>query len=436
MDSQEKGVRTDIANEEGLSTAKGRKRVWLYVGLGATLLAVATAILFMIVRRNEVTPQTGADQEQQKYDAGQKEQDRQKAARLHDDTFIVRKEDDNQAQLNSLLKDLGMGKSPAAELPSPSVDHQAKADEEAIDFVLRNQASKPSPSSHSYESRPKPAQPETASADTDTRPMFVYSRTFGGAKYVDAQQKQTVQASNEPSSVSAPAQIASSELPKPAQSGAPATEQKTTLIYSNYPPVTMYEGEMLEAVLVNRIIADTEPSPVVCNLAKDLFDHNAEYVVLPANSRVLGLSQVVNYKGAHRLFISFNRIILPNGPSIDLPPSRKALKALDETGALGVVSKVERHWFLQFGTAIFFGALDGLAGAAQRNRDVFSTNAVILGRTSENFERILENIMSQYSTIVPTIRVDQGKKLLIYLSDDVLITPYAKISDRSYYAKR
>ena len=192
---------------------------------------------------------------------------------------------------------------------------------------------------------------------------------------------------------------------------------------------------MLEAVLVNRIIADTEPSPVVCHLAKDVFDHSAQYVVLPAGSRIVGLSQVVNYKGAHRLFISFHRIILPNGPSIDLPSSRKALKALDETGALGVVSKVERHWFLQFGTAIFFGVLDGLAGAAQRNRDVFSARSVIIGRTSENFERILENIMAQYSTIVPTIRVDQGKTMKIYLSDDILISPYAKISDR-YYAHR
>ena len=42
--------------------------------------------------------------------------------------------------------------------------------------------------------------------------------------------------------------------------------------------------------------------------------------------------------------------------------------------------------------------------------------------------------MAQYSSIVPTIRVDQGKKLKVYLSDDVLISPYAKITDRSYYA--
>jgi len=232
----------------------------------------------------------------------------------------------------------------------------------------------------------------------------------------------------------------SAKTAKPDAENAPkvdrTSEKKTQLIYTDYPPVTLYEGEMLEAVLVNRIIADTEPSPVICNLSRDLFDQSARYVVFPANSRVIGYSQVVNYKGANRLFVNFSRIILPNGPSMDLPSNQKALKALDETGALGVVSKVERHWFLQFGTSIFFGVLDGLAGVAQRNQDVFSTRAVVLGRTSENFGRILENIMAQYSTIVPTIRVDQGKTMRIYLSDDIVISPYAKIADRSYYASR
>jgi type IV secretory pathway VirB10-like protein len=40
--------------------------------------------------------------------------------------------------------------------------------------------------------------------------------------------------------------------------------------------------------------------------------------------------------------------------------------------------------------------------------------------------------MSQYSSIVPTITVRQGYKMKIYLSDDVLISPYARIKERSY----
>ena len=130
--------------------------------------------------------------------------------------------------------------------------------------------------------------------------MFVYSRGFGGAKYVDAPKKQPTGAA-----VAAPAKTDAEKSAKMVEQPA---EEKAHLIYTEYPPVTLYEGEMLEAVLVNHIIADTEPSPVVCHLARDLNDHSARYVVLPANSRVIGSSQVVNYKGAHRLFVNFSRI--------------------------------------------------------------------------------------------------------------------------------
>ena len=447
MSTEPREGQTDIAEEPSATPAKGRRRSWLLASLGAVLLTGVLAGMFVAVRRGRVgRPQpTAEDIEQQKYDTEQRQREDQKAAQLRDQPFLVRKEDDSQRQVNSLLKDLNAGKDPNGDLPTPLPDRQARAEEEAIAGVLREQGPvSPVPAYSGLPQAPRPTVAQTSQAATppekDTGPMFVYSRTFGGAKYVDTPRQQTAQRP-ETSPAERPVD-SSATVKRPVSSeaqnqpGDKPAEESTRLIYTDYPPVTLYEGEMLEAVLVNRIVADTEPSPVVCHLAKDVFDQTARYVVLPASSRIVGLSQVVNYKGAHRLFISFHRVILPNGPSVDLPSSRKALKALDETGSLGVVSKVERHWFLQFGTAVFFGVLDGLAGAAQRNRDVFSTRSVLLGRTSENFERILENIMAQYSTIVPTIVVDQGKTMKIYLSDDILISPYAKISDRSYYAHR
>jgi type IV secretory pathway VirB10-like protein len=441
VEPSEEQPTTEITEEPAVPPAKRRRRLWLFWGLGAGVLIVAIGVLLVRPWRGSPPQPTPEDEEQKKIDAEQRQREDQKAAQLRNDPFLVRKEDESQRQLNSLLKELNLGNASGADLPTPLFDRQARAEEEAIAGILRKQDPVTAHSDPPYVPRRTVVQTsQTAvSADKDVGPMFVYSRTFGGAKYVDTPQKQTAP-HLEPGSGEKPLDssprttknIASEVQNRPAEK---PTEEKTPLIYTELPPVTLHEGEMLQAVLVNRIIADTEPSPVVCHLAKDLFDHSARYVVLPAGSRIVGVSQVVNYKGAHRLFISFHRIILPNGPSIDLPSSRKALKALDETGALGVVSKVERHWFLQFGTAIFFGVLDGLAGAAQRNRDVFSANSVIIGRTSESFERILESIMAQYSTIVPTIRVDQGKTMKIYLSDDILISPYAKISDR-YYAHR
>jgi type IV secretory pathway VirB10-like protein len=433
-------LKTGIAEEKPAAPRKPGKRVWVLISLGAVLLIVALWVLIANLRKPGAhsRPPTAEEIEQQKYDSDQKDREKQKAAQIHDQSFLVRKDDDSQAQLNGLLKDLDIKKDSGTDLPRPLDDHKAKSEEEAIAHVLRSPTPAPSRSAAVNEipRRQSPqaaAQPDAGSMS----PMFVYSRDFGGAKYVDMPPKQAAQPPDIASvqrDVNSSARVTKPEnSPKPDQ---PPVEEKSHLIYTEYPPVTLYEGEMLDAVLVNRIIADTEASPLVCRLARDLFDQSARYIVLPASSRITGYSQVVNYKGAHRLFVNFNRIILPNGPSFELPSSRKALRALDETGAMGVVSQVERHWFLQFGTSIFFGVLDGLAGAAQRNQDVLSTGAVVLGRTSENFGKILENIMAQYSTIVPTITVNQGKTMKIYLSDDIVISPYAKITERSYYASR
>jgi type IV secretion system protein VirB10 len=110
------------------------------------------------------------------------------------------------------------------------------------------------------------------------------------------------------------------------------------------------------------------------------------------------------------------------------------MKAMDETGALGVVSNVNRHWMLQFGTAIMLGVLDGVAGYAQRNQQTVTAEGAVISRTSENFDRVLDRVMAQYSSIVPTISVDQGKTLRIYIADDILISPYSRLTERSYYA--
>jgi type IV secretory pathway VirB10-like protein len=424
---------TDIVEEKLATATKRKRRTWLLAPcIGVTLLGVGLLALFFAISRTKVhTPPprlTADDLEQQKYDARQKETEQLKAEQLRNDAFLIRNDEDTTVQLNNLMKDL---KEDA--LPVPAADpKQTHAQEEAIAGVIRDPLSQPHPVS--YESgRSHSLSAGGANAPNETpqgspQPMFVYSRTFGGAKYVE--QKESPRRIERPSKeVPPPLRPAFSEA---AQKPQEPKDEKTRILYTDLPPVTLYEGELLDAILVNRIVADTEPSPVICQVSKDVFDSDGRYVVFPANSRIVGSSQVVNYKGAHRLFISFHRIILPNGPAVEFPGSQKALRALDETGALGAVSNVNRHWLLQFGTAIFFGVLDGLAGAAQRHSEIFSATSIVIDRTSRNFERILDTIMSQYASIVPTITVHQGHKMKIYLADDVFISPYARIKERSY----
>ena len=202
--------------------------------------------------------------------------------------------------------------------------------------------------------------------------------------------------------------------------------------YGDRPAVRLYEGDFIDTVLQNRIVADKEPSPVVCYVTKDHFDPAGKWVVFPTGTRLIGLSQAVDYMGASRLFVKFNRMVLPNGSLVYFPESKKAALALDQTGAHGIVSKVNRHWMLQFGTAVFVGVLEGLGAAAQQHTDPYSGRAYVIEDTTDNFEKILNTIMQRYTNIVPTITVDAGKKVKVYLADDVEISPYSRIDERSY----
>ena len=429
----------DMPEEE---TAGRKKSLKPYIIAGiAALIIISVAVYAVLSNFNSndseiVFKPTAEDMEQLKYDAEQQARGQRQADNIHDQNFILR--ESTTASSNSLLKGLDI------KPQMPDAARKPQNEEEAINAVLRKTQATEKTAVAQETPNPPPTTPNNnASNNTGNQPpMFVYSRSFGGAKYTEpksaAQTTPTTSVNQLDDLTRAALGLLStpqeSTLVQDRQDPAPVAENKTQLIYSGLTPVTVNEGEILEAVLVNRLLVDTEPSPVICHLSRDLFDKSGQFVIFPANSRVIGFSQAVTYKGASRLFISFHRIILPNGTSVDPPQSRKMMKALDETGALGIVSNVNRHWMLQFGAAIMLGVIDGIAGYAQQNQATTTADGLVVSRTSENFERVLDRVMSQYSSIVLTIRVDQGKTLRIYISDDMVVSPYARISERSYYA--
>jgi len=435
--------------ESGEGTKKQSIKKWITVG-SMIVATLAIAITLIVSSFNKETGKeiqlTTEDIEQLKYDADVEQKAQKQADSIQDQSFIVR--ETGAAESTPLLKGLDM--------PKPVDNRRIQDEEEAISFLLRDKppAHKPQQTAiqqvqqtpHAQQpAQQTPAQQTAAPQNTNQTPMFVYSRAYGGAKYVES--KAAIQPDSAAVATASSANqldaltLAALGLLSPAappsadvvEDEPQQTKDKTRLVYSGLTPVTVHEGEMLEAVLENRLLVDTEPSPVVCKLSRDVFDKSGKYVVFPASSRVIGTSQAVSYKGASRLFISFNRIILPNGLSVDLPNSQQRMKALDATGALGIVSKVDRHWMMQFGSAVFLGVIDGIAGYVQRGKEATTVDDYAVSRASENFNNVLDRVMAQYASIVPTIRVDQGKTLKIYISEDMVISPYARISERSYH---
>lgn len=117
-------------------------------------------------------------------------------------------------------------------------------------------------------------------------------------------------------------------------------------------------GTVIPSTLLTPVISDNMTTTIIAVVRQDVFDSvTGENLLIPAGSKLIGDPMTMN---GRRIDISFNRIIFPNGHSIDLPDYR----AIDGIGYSGLKDKFTRHTWLKTRSiltgAIVAGLADGL----------------------------------------------------------------------------
>jgi type IV secretion system protein VirB10 len=189
-------------------------------------------------------------------------------------------------------------------------------------------------------------------------------------------------------------------------------------------------GEFIECAMLHRLVSDVQESPVNVIVTRDFIDQDRQYVVIPSGTKILGKSQVVSYQNTKKLFVWFERMILPGGKNVPFPQNKSM--GLDSEGVAGLSSSVNSHFFQKFGSAMLVGILDGLGGLAQNRISQQSGMSHMIDQSSKNFSEITSAMFQQYQNIMPTITVNPGYRVMVYMSSNINITPYARLTERSY----
>jgi len=454
--SEESTANTTVAEDRAEAPKKSRHLLLAIAGSLVILFAGVLTLLFALDSGDSgQAPKVTPDQlAQQAFDQRQQAKAQRKADSLADQPFVDRGQpgDTPSSELEKLLEQNRRENESGGDSsgdPSPEEVERRANRMSLVERILKRQQAEEENSPAAYPNRYVYDTRENGlgerkyeddrrerTKEQERQPMFVYSRSYRKAAYFDGEDSQEAASSIDREAVMAsfrqPVEQDSPTRLQQKQADGREKEKINSVVFGPLPPVKVAEGEFIDTVLAHRIVSDTEESPVVCAVSRDLIDDSGRFVVVPAGARLVGRSQVVNYMGAARLFIRFERLILPGGHSISFPGSQRALAALDQTGALGAVTDVNRHWLLQFGTAIFVGVLEGLGAAAQQHTDPYSGRAYVIEDTTDNFEKILNTVMQRYTNIVPTITVGQGYRMKVFLTEDILVSPYARVAERSY----
>ena len=182
-----------------------------------------------------------------------------------------------------------------------------------------------------------------------------------------------------------------------------------------HPATTLAQGTMIWATLETRIASDL-PGMIRAVTSEDIYAEDGSQVLLPKGSRLVGQYTNAIAQGQKRVFVVWQRAIRPDHISIQInSPGTDAL------GAAGIgADTIDHHFFEQFGTAALLSIISaGAANIGVSSQDEFNSASAYREALSDSFAQTAQNTLKSTGMINPTLYIDQGKAISVFVSRDL-----------------
>jgi type IV secretion system protein VirB10 len=205
-----------------------------------------------------------------------------------------------------------------------------------------------------------------------------------------------------------------------------AEEQKATQLKNL--EHTIAQGKIVEAVLETAIDTDL-PGTLRAIISRDTFAEAGRKVLIPKGSRLIGAYNTGILRGQRRVFIVWTRVIRPDGVDIQI-----GSPATDPLGRAGVPGFVDNKYLETFSTALLTSVLSiGVAAITDSVTDTNSSSttsnngttttgtaaATAAGESVKTIGKISGDIVNNILDLRPTITVDQGTRINIFVNRDL-----------------
>ena len=211
-----------------------------------------------------------------------------------------------------------------------------------------------------------------------------------------------------------------------------ALNQKLIRPKSNF---ILQTGARIPAILSDNVDSDL-PGNIRAVVTQDVYDSiRNRYLLIPKGSKLYGMYNDNIIYGQNRMVLIWQRIILPNGMSIDL----EAMQGVDITGQTGIRGKVNNHtWKLLRSIVMssfvnFFSS--GLSVSAQKKTGKNTSVRATVGQnvadeTSNNIKNAGDSILERDLKQQPTVKLRAGTRFYVMVNADMELYPYNKLTNR------
>jgi type IV secretion system protein VirB10 len=235
------------------------------------------------------------------------------------------------------------------------------------------------------------------------------------------------------------AQIGTAQVTKVSNSSyfvpAPSSAPRDLLSSLGEPSYVIAQGKIIDAVLESAINTDLS-GPVRAIVSRDVYAESGKNILISRGSRLIGNYSAAIKRGQRRIDIVWKRVIMPGGIDIMIDSP-----AVDTLGRAGVDGVVDNKYFETLGNAILLSTLNiAVSKAATKITDAQSTRTVTqqdpsggvittqegspqdfaVQQAIKDFGETTKNLMQESTKLQPTIYVDQGSLIKIFVNKDLI----------------
>ena len=184
-------------------------------------------------------------------------------------------------------------------------------------------------------------------------------------------------------------------------------------------PYALQAGQVIPAALVTALNSDA-PGRVVAQVTASVYDSvTGDHLLIPQGSRLIGTyNNGVRY-GDNRIVLAWNRLILPNGWSIDL----QQMEATDASGASGLRDRVDNH-LDRLAAAVALSSIISVGANEAENDDEGSLGQSLGDAAAQQAAQTGARIVDRELSVRPTLRVREGAPVRVLVTRDIQLRAY------------
>ncbi|MEG3088809.1 TrbI/VirB10 family protein [Sphingomonas sp. PB4P5] len=236
--------------------------------------------------------------------------------------------------------------------------------------------------------------------------------------------------SNLPSQASVPANADDTSVMPPNNGGASEPTKRTFLsvsaggptesVYRVVRPSSPYvvqAGSIIPAALITGIRSDL-PGPITAQVTQNIYDTvTGRHLLIPQGSRLIGEYDSQVSVGQNRVLLVWDRLIMPDGRSIQLD----RLIGADPAGYSGLQDRVNQHWGGMLRAALV-STLLGVGTEVGSSGDDDLVRALRQG-TAESVGRTGQDLVRRQMGVRPTLTIRPGYQLRVIVTRDIVVAP-------------